>query len=59
MKKTEFYKELKTDIESSAYKLSFIERILFYNNNPIIRFFTINTKKIINILNRYWTLFVL
>ena len=51
MKNSSFYKELKTDIKNYGYKLSYIERILFYHTNPIIRFFTINTRKIINIIN--------
>lgn len=51
MKNSSFYKELKTDIKSYGYKLSYIERILFYCTNPIIRFFTISTRKIINIIN--------
>ena len=51
MKSSPFYKELKSDIERFGYKLSFIEQILFYRTNPIIRFFTINTRKIINIIN--------
>ena len=53
MKSSPFYKELKSDIERFGYKLSFIEQILFYCTNPIIRFFTINTRKIINIIKKH------
>lgn len=53
MKCSSFYNEIKIDIKECGYKLTFIERIIFYNTNPIIRFFAINTKKIINILKRY------
>lgn len=51
MKDTEFYKGLYTDIKKYKYKLSLIDSIIFYNTNPIIRFFTINLKKIINRLS--------
>ena len=47
MKKSEFYKQLKNDIETQGFKLDWIERILFYNSNIIIRFFVINCGKVI------------
>lgn len=42
---TQFYIDLKNDIESTGYRLIGIERILFYVTNPIIRFLAINIKK--------------
>ena len=50
MKNSNFYKCLKADIEIFDYKLSFIEYIVFYATNPIIRFIAITTKKIMNFL---------
>ena len=41
MKETEFYRELKSDIEEHNYHLSGIERTLLTNENPVIRFFAI------------------
>ena len=51
MKNTEFYKGLHADIIRYKYDMSVIDSIIFYNTNPIIRFFTINLKKIINRLS--------
>lgn len=48
MKNTLFYQELKRDIKTEGYKLSAINRIIFNYKNPIIRFITINTKKVLN-----------
>ena len=45
-----FYTDLKDDIKTTGYKLDGIERLLFYNTNPIIRFIAINIKKIRTIL---------
>lgn len=45
-----FYTDLKNDIRTTGYKLDGIERLLFYNTNPIIRFIAINIKKIRTIL---------
>ena len=41
MKETEFYRELKSDIEKHNYNLSGIERTLLTNEDPIIRFLAI------------------
>ena len=38
MKDTEFYKELKNDMEVYAYQLPAIEHTLFTNENPVVRF---------------------
>ncbi len=45
-----FYTDLENDIRTTGYKLDGIERLLFYNTNPIIRFIAINIKKISTIL---------
>lgn len=46
MKETAFYQELKSDMEQHKYELSTLDRIIFNNENPIIRFFAIKTRKI-------------
>ena len=51
MKNTDFYKRLHADIKRYKYDMPVIDSIIFYNTNPIIRFFTINLKKIINKLS--------
>ena len=38
MKETAFYQELKSDMEQYDYKLPAAERILFNNENPVVRF---------------------
>ena len=38
MKETAFYQELKSDMEQYGYKLPAAERILFNNENPVVRF---------------------
>lgn len=48
MKTHEFYKALKKDIQTYKYNLTFIDRIIFYCSNPIIRFLAINIKKLQN-----------
>lgn len=48
-----FYIELRNDIEKLNYKLPFIERVIFFCTNPIMRYFAINTKKILNIINTH------
>ena len=48
MKTHNFYQELKNDIKTYEYKLSVIDKIIFHYENPIIRFFAINTKKLRN-----------
>ena len=45
---TDFYKELKKDIEFYKYPLSFRKKLLFYSANPILRFIVIYTKKLIS-----------
>ena len=46
MKNSEFYKQLKNDIEIHRFKLNRIEHFLFYNSNAFLRFFVINFGKI-------------
>ena len=48
---TKFYDNLKKDIETTKYKFPFIDKIIFYSSNCIVRFFAINAKKIQNKLN--------
>ena len=48
MKSHEYYKELKSDIKKYQYKLSFVDKIIFTYESPIIRFIAINIKKLIN-----------
>ena len=50
MKNTEFYQELKNDIETYAYRLPAVERVLFTNENPVIRFFAIIARGIMKAL---------
>ena len=45
MKDSVFYQELKNDITIYGYNLSIIDKIIFNNENPIIRFCAINIKK--------------
>ena len=51
MKKRKFYQELKKDINIHGYKLSPIDEIIFEYENPIIRFLSINIKKVKNLLS--------
>lgn len=41
MKDTEFYRELTSDIATHNYQLPAVERVLFTNENPVVRFFAI------------------
>ena len=50
MKSTEFYQELKNDIETYAYRLPAVERVLFTNENPVIRFFAIIARGVMKAL---------
>ena len=52
MKDTEFYKELKNDMEVYAYQLPAIERTLFANENPIIRFFAIVARGVMKVFKK-------
>lgn len=45
MTNTQFYLDLKNDIEATGYRLIGIERVLFNITNPIVRFLAINIKK--------------
>ncbi len=47
-----FYNDLKRDIEKTKYKLGIIERILFYQTSPIIRFIAVNIRKIQNLITK-------
>lgn len=48
-----FYKELRNDIKISEYKITGIDKILFYSNNVCIRFFAINYRKLINTVKNF------
>lgn len=48
MKKTDFHKQLLSDIKKYNYRMPFIDTVIFRYSNPIIRFFAINIKKLIN-----------
>ena len=50
MKSTEFYQELKNDIETYAYRLPAVERVLFTNENPVVRFFAIIARGVMKAL---------
>lgn len=50
MTKEKLYIELKNDIIQYKFKLGFVEKIIFYSTNPIIRFIVINIKKGENIM---------
>lgn len=52
MKDSDFYQELKKDISGTKYNIQFIDKVIFYNENPIIRFLAINIKKCRNLLLR-------
>ena len=47
MRDTEFYKELKNDMELYGYKLPAIERTLFTNESPAVRFFALIARSIL------------
>ena len=52
MKRSEFYTNLHSDIKKYKISIPFIDWVIFNNSNCIIRFFAINTKKIINKIYR-------
>ena len=52
MKETEFYQELKSDMEKHGYELSTLDRIIFNNTNPLARFLAIKAKKTTNIFKK-------
>ena len=49
---TQFYADLKKDIELTAYPIKGFNKILFYNKNFFIRFFVINILKLKNIIKK-------
>ena len=49
MKETAFYQELKSDMEQYGYKLPAAERILFNNENPVIRFFALIARGVMKV----------
>lgn len=51
MKGTEFYKQLRADVEKYNYKMNFLDNVIFRYSNPFIRLVAINLKKTINYLN--------
>lgn len=48
-----FYTHLREDIEQAGYNIRGLEKILFYNDNIVIRFIAINFKKCRNLINRF------
>lgn len=52
MKKSEFYTNLHADIKKYNYSIPFIDWVIFNHSNCILRFFAINTKKIMNKIYR-------
>ena len=50
MKETEFYRQLRADIKKYKYEMNLIDKIIFNHSNPIIRFFAINIKKVMNVV---------
>ncbi len=48
MKGTEFYKQLRADVEKYNYKMNFLDNVIFRYSNPFIRLVAINLKKTIN-----------
>ena len=53
MKNTEFYQELKSDMEACKYRLPAIERTLFTNENPVIRFFAIVARGVMKVFKKH------
>ena len=49
---SQFYADLKRDIEHTSYPIKGINKRLFYNSNFLIRFFVINTLKCKNIIQK-------
>ena len=49
MKETAFYQELKSDMEQYGYKLPAAERMLFNNDNPVIRFFALIARGVMKV----------
>ena len=52
MKDSEFYQELKSDMEACGYRLPAIERTLFTNGNPVIRFFAIVARGVMKVFKK-------
>ena len=52
MKDSEFYQELKSDMETCGYRLPAIEHTLFTNGNPVIRFFAIVARGVIKVFKK-------
>ena len=49
MKSTEFYQGLKRDMEQYGYRLPAAERMLFNNDNPVMRFFALIARGVMKI----------
>ena len=49
MKETTFYQELKRDMQQYGYKLPAAERILFQNENPVIRFLALIARGVMKV----------
>lgn len=48
--KSEFYKNLRNDVVETRYRIAGLDNILFYYDNIILRFITINLKKCKNLI---------
>ena len=49
---SEFYKNLRKDVVETKYKITGLDKILFYYDNIILRFISINLKKCKNLIDR-------
>ncbi len=52
MKSTEFYQGLKRDMEQYGYKLPAAERILFNNENPVVRFLALIARGVMKVFEK-------
>lgn len=49
---SEFYKNLRKDVVETKYRITGLDKILFYYDNIILRFISINLKKCKNLIDR-------
>lgn len=52
MKESEFYKELKSDIATHNYQLPAVERMLFTNENPVVRFLALIARGVLKVFRK-------
>ena len=52
MKKTAFYKKLKSDMEQYYYKLPAAVRILFNNENPVVHFLALIARGMMKVFKK-------